>query len=211
MDSMTWHTKAWQEVFASQGKDVSTEFILQNEGSGDIFLWMKKIFDKDLDLEKNPREVEEALAYMRALGRQQRGIFLGKYKEKVCPYSGALPLLSALKKQGVPCALVTSSSRQTMEVIVPENIMDCLNATVAAEDVRKHKPEPEPYLAAAGKLKVRAQKCLVVENSPGGIKSGLSAGATAMAISSTLAPSFLSAAHQIFASLEELQAALRLA
>lgn len=119
-------------------------------------------------------------------------------------------MVRALRKRGVPCALVTSSSRHTMEAIVPTEIKICLQAVIGAEDVSNYKPKPDPYLAAADKLGVRADDCLVVENSPMGIKAALAAGATCYAISSTLEPVYLSIAHAVFPNLEQLGGFLQL-
>lgn len=210
MDSMGPHTLAWQEVFLSLGRDVSKEFILQNEGSGDIFVWMKRLYNKDLSPASPPAVLEEARELMRSLGRKQRTIFFSKYLDQVKPYPGALPLLTSLKDRQIPCALVTSSSRETAAAIVPEAIKKCIAVMVGAEDVTEHKPQPEPYMKAAARLMVAPADCLAVENSPGGIKSAVSAGALCVGISSTLAPSYLCQASRVFASLEDLRTCLGL-
>lgn len=202
MDSMDYHTLAWQEVFRSLGKEISREFILRNEGSGEVGLWMEKLFAQTV--RPDTPQYLEAMEYMRSLGRRQRTIFLAKYKDRVAPYPAAWRILPALKKRGISIALVTSSSRITMESIVPAALLACLQASVCAEDVQIHKPRPEPYLAAAVKLNVRADECLIVENSPGGIASAKAANAACAAVASTLSADYLHAADQIFASLQEL-------
>jgi HAD superfamily hydrolase (TIGR01509 family) len=52
---------------------------------------------------------------------------------------------------------------------------------VGGGDVKKHKPEPEPYLLAAERLGVKNP--LVVEDSAAGIASGRAAGFEVLAIS----------------------------
>ncbi|KAJ2916456.1 hypothetical protein MD484_g4021, partial [Candolleomyces efflorescens] len=47
---------------------------------------------------------------------------------------------------------------------------------VAAEDVEKGKPHPDPYLLGAQKLGVDPKNCVVFEDAPSGIRSGLAAG-----------------------------------
>jgi len=40
----------------------------------------------------------------------------------------------------------------------------------------QHKPNPEPYLLAASRLSVPPERCLVIEDSISGVKSGRAAG-----------------------------------
>ena len=56
---------------------------------------------------------------------------------------------------------------------------------VAAEDVDAGKPNPDPYLLAAGKLGVKAGDCLVFEDAEAGIRAGEAAGADVLVITAT--------------------------
>jgi sugar-phosphatase len=56
---------------------------------------------------------------------------------------------------------------------------------VTGNDVRKGKPDPEPYLLAASRLGVNPEACVVFEDAPAGIQSGRSAGMRVIAIAST--------------------------
>jgi len=81
---------------------------------------------------------------------------------------GAGPLLAALDAVGVPCALVTASSRAIMDAVLTVTGLS-FDVTVCGEDVRRGKPDPEPYLLAAARLGVPAAGCVVLEDSPTGI------------------------------------------
>jgi len=48
--------------------------------------------------------------------------------------------------------------------------------------VAKGKPEPDPYLLGAEKLGLAATSCVVAEDAPAGILSGLNAGCAVIAI-----------------------------
>ena len=50
------------------------------------------------------------------------------------------------------------------------------DATVCAADVRRGKPDPEPYLLAARRLGVHPGGCVALEDSPNGIASAEAAG-----------------------------------
>ena len=62
---------------------------------------------------------------------------------------GAARLLAALDAAGVPCALVTASSRAIMDAVLKVTGLS-FGVTVCGEDVQRGKPDPEPYLLAAG-------------------------------------------------------------
>lgn len=53
---------------------------------------------------------------------------------------------------------------------------------LTAEMVSNGKPHPEPYLKGAAMLGLNPQACLSVEDAPSGIRSGLAAGTTVLAV-----------------------------
>jgi beta-phosphoglucomutase-like phosphatase (HAD superfamily) len=58
------------------------------------------------------------------------------------------------------------------------------SVTVCGEDVRRGKPDPEPYMVAADRLGVPAAGCVVLEDSPTGIASARAAGCPVIAVPS---------------------------
>ena len=96
---------------------------------------------------------------------------------------GAGPLLAALDAVGVPCALVTASSRAIMDAVLTVTGLS-FDVTVCGEDVRRGKPDPEPYLLAAARLGVPAAGCVVLEDSPTGIAAARAAGCPVIAVPS---------------------------
>jgi len=60
--------------------------------------------------------------------------------------------------------------------------------TVCGEDVRRGKPDPEPYLLAAARLGVPAAGCVVLEDSPTGIAAARAAGCPVIAVPSVPVP-----------------------
>lgn len=78
---------------------------------------------------------------------------------------------------------------------------------VAADDVARGKPDPEPYTLAAARLGVAPGEAVVVEDTPAGIAAGLAAGAAVLAVATTFPPEALSAARVTLASLAGLEVA----
>jgi len=100
---------------------------------------------------------------------------------------GAGPLLAGLGAAGVPCALVTASSRAIMDAVLKVTALS-FGVTVCGEDVRRGKPDPEPYLLAAARLGVPAAGCVVLEDSPTGIAAARAAGCPVIAVPSVPVP-----------------------
>ena len=95
---------------------------------------------------------------------------------------GAVELAAALRRAGVPVALVSSSYRRLVDAVLghlPEGTFD---VSVAGDEVRRPKPSPEPYLTAAARLGVDPRLCVVLEDSPTGIAAGEAAGAHVVAV-----------------------------
>ncbi|MFH9014446.1 HAD family hydrolase [Streptomyces sp. NPDC017943] len=81
-------------------------------------------------------------------------------------------------------AVVTSATRRLAEArldavgIRPKTL-------VAADDITRGKPDPEPYLLAARALGVDPAHCVVFEDAPAGLASGRAAGMTTVALTTT--------------------------
>jgi HAD superfamily hydrolase (TIGR01509 family) len=89
---------------------------------------------------------------------------------------GARDLLAELRVEDIPCALVTMSWRRLADAVVGELPRGSFAATIVGDEVRRGKPHPEPYLAAARALKVPARDCVALEDSPTGVRSATAAG-----------------------------------
>jgi mannitol-1-/sugar-/sorbitol-6-phosphatase len=81
-------------------------------------------------------------------------------------------------------AVVTSATRRLAEArldavgILPKTL-------VAADDITRGKPDPEPYLLAARALGVDPARCVVFEDAPAGLQAGRAAGMTTVALTTT--------------------------
>jgi beta-phosphoglucomutase len=76
---------------------------------------------------------------------------------------------------GVPVGIVTSSLRLEVEPVLDRcGLLGQLSVAIYGDDVRRHKPDPEPYATAA--LRIGASRALVVEDSAAGEASGRAAG-----------------------------------
>ncbi len=121
--------------------------------------------------------------------------------------NGAINLLTELKANNYPIALVTSSDSVKMNHLWQQHpsFKSFFTSIIDAEKVTKSKPDPEGYLKAASELGIPAKHCIVFEDSIQGVKAGKAAGAYVIGINGTVDSSLLSLyADDILDSLENL-------
>jgi HAD superfamily hydrolase (TIGR01509 family) len=89
---------------------------------------------------------------------------------------GAYQLLAQLRRARVPTALVTSTYREIVEIILDSIGRENFEAVVCGDEVRSPKPDPEPYLTAARLLNVDIRDCVAIEDSRLGAASARGSG-----------------------------------
>lgn len=102
--------------------------------------------------------------------------------EGVLALPGAVDALQAVGERG---AIVTSASLDLAVLRLKAAGLVAPEVVVTADDISRGKPDPEPYLVAARRLGVDPRRCLVVEDAPAGVRSGRSAGAATLAVTTT--------------------------
>ena len=95
----------------------------------------------------------------------------------------AIKALKLCRKKNLKTALVTGSSRDSMDAITTAlEISDCFDFILTADDVKKTKPDPESYITCSSYFGVDPGDLVVIEDSLTGIKSALSAGTFCIAV-----------------------------
>lgn len=95
---------------------------------------------------------------------------------------GALELLEHLEANAIPWAIVTSGSIPVAHARHRAAGLPTPAVFVTAEQVQHGKPQPDAYLLGAKLLGLSPQECLVVEDAPAGVQSGLAAGCYVAAV-----------------------------
>ncbi|MFG2329362.1 HAD-IA family hydrolase [Streptomyces sp. NPDC048604] len=116
------------------------------------------------------REPGECLALLHAL--EDEDVRTGSY----AAFDGAAHLLNALPAGR--WALVTSNYEHRVRGRFERTGLPMPGLVVDAASVAEGKPSPVPYLLAAEKLGADPADCLVIEDAPSGVRSGLAAGMT---------------------------------
>jgi beta-phosphoglucomutase len=172
LDSEPVHCACWAEVLAPLGVTVEWEYYRQH-GVGVDDREMLRAMAAGSD---PPRNWEELWARYPA----KKKLFQARMAQ-LPPFDPSLDEFLGGLHSGYKLAVVTSSAAtEIAPILAAGGIRRHFDALVCGEDVKRHKPAPEPYLLAAQRLGVRA--ALVVEDSQVGMASGRAAGFEVLAV-----------------------------
>jgi len=192
VDSYSFHLAAWQEAFAKRGIKFTKEDFTKLFGTRNDFI-IGSIMGREL----SERDV-------RIMVQEKEENFRRKAKGSIRPFPGAVRLLNAIKKGNVRLGLVSSAPRENIDLVLSElnleGIFDCI---VFGQEVCESKPGPQIYLLAARKLEVTPNDCVVIEDSPLGVRAAKTAGMKCLAIVNTHPRQKLEEANNVVDSLEE--------
>ena len=171
-NSMPYHAQAWHRAMADFGLDLSEEEAYMHEGRTGFGTIQIVAARQGLTA---TREMADEMYRVKSA-------YFAQMPEPA-PMPGALPLIRKMQAQGIMILLVTGSGTTTLlaqlnafypDVFVSERM-------VTGFDVKKGKPDPEPYLMGLEKgsavlgRELRADECIVVENAPLGIRAAVAA------------------------------------
>lgn len=189
--------RASKETFAPLGIELTWEWhIRENLGKGTSTFEMLRIHGFS----------EEEVAKCR-LKRNAR--YSELLQENVPVIDGVYDALEALHGT-FAMGVVTSSRREHFDIIMEQTgLRHFFDFFITANDVKKRKPDPEPYLKAVGLAKQAKEDCLVLEDSFRGVQAAKAAGLTCYAIPDALTRmQDFSIADKVLSNIRELPALL---
>jgi beta-phosphoglucomutase family hydrolase len=190
-DSYSFHFAAWQETFAKRGIEFTKEDFTKLFGTRNDFI-VRSIMGREFperDLKIMVQEKEET--------------FRRKATGSLKPFHGAVRLLKALKEGNFRLGLVSSAPKENIDLVLSElNLAGIFDCIVFGQEVPESKPNPQIYLLAAKNLEVTPNDCMVIEDSPLGVKAAKTAGMKCLAITNTHPRQKLEEADRVVDSLE---------
>jgi HAD superfamily hydrolase (TIGR01509 family) len=98
----------------------------------------------------------------------------------------------------IPVAVVSAALRDEIEpVLGSAGIRDAFSVVLSQDDVTRGKPDPQPYLLAAERLRIDPAELLVFEDTDVGVASAKAAGARVVGLTRTLGPERMAAADAL--------------
>jgi len=142
---------------------------------------------------------------VRSMVEEKEENFRRKSTGNIKAFPGIVKLMNALKKGNFKQALVSSAPQQNIDLVLRElNLAEIFDCVVFGQEVSESKPSPQIYLAAARKLNAAAGDCVVIEDSPLGVKAAKTAGMRCLAVTNTHPPQELRRADRIVESLDSI-------
>ncbi len=163
VDTAKFHFLAWRKLANDLGFDFTEEQNEQLKGVSRVNS-LKKILDwgaMELSDEEFKRQMalknENYLSYVEEMDEQE-----------ILP--GVQKVIDYLIKNRVPFAL-GSASKNARTILEKINLLEKFDAIVDGTDVSKAKPDPEVFLIAAEKLKIKPENSIVFEDSVAGVQA----------------------------------------
>lgn len=102
---------------------------------------------------------------------------------------GLVPLLAELDKRGIKRGVASSNKRLVIEASLKcIGVFNRMDAVVHPEMVERVKPYPDLFLKAASLLGAAPEECLVLEDSPAGVKAAVAAGIPVIFVTDLVPP-----------------------
>ena len=176
VDSAEFHWLSWRDTMAAEGITITYQQFLDSFG------------------QKNDRILPGWLGPGADAGRIRR---IGDAKEAeyrrlagvhgLTPLPGAASWVRRLHSQGWQQAIASSAPRENVSVMLRALAVDGMfEAIVSAEDVSRGKPDPQVFLAAAGRLGIPPDRCIVVEDAAVGVAAARRAGMRSIGVNRTV-------------------------
>ena len=202
-DSMKNHAVAWVQSMQKFGINMTADDAYATEGARgvDTIRYMVR--------QQQGREISEAEA--QAMYDEKSRIFHSMPEAPIMP--GILSLMEQIAADGISIGVVTGSGQRPLinrilrdfgDFVSPEHI-------TTAYDVKRGKPNPDPYLIGLEKAGgLLPSEAMVVENAPLGIRAGVAAGIYTIAVNTGPLPDQVlldAGANILFPDMQALSAA----
>ncbi len=173
-DSMPNHAKAWVYAFEQQGVKFDQYGAYMREGMTSVGT-INDVFQ--LQLGRNATEEECEKIY-----KAKSDCFDSLGAPKIIPH--VKDVLQVVKDAGLGIFIVTGSGQLSLLDTLDHSFPGFFQREkmVTAYDVKKGKPDPEPYLMALQKANLKPGQAVVVENAPLGVRSAVAAGIFTIAV-----------------------------
>lgn len=176
IDSNPLHTIAWREYLSRFGLSADTLMERMHGKRNDQIV--RDLFGRELS-------AEDVFAHGAAKEALYRELMRPQLAAHLVP--GVVDFLS--RNVGRPMGVASNAEPANIDFVLDEGrLRGYFQAVMDGHQVSRPKPDPEIYLAVAGRLGVAPPQCVIFEDSAAGLEAGRAAGARIVAVRTTDAP-----------------------
>lgn len=198
-DSMPFHAKAWTYAFAQEGITFDEYEVYLREG-----MTGSSTIEEVFDLQLHKKATEEDCKRIYKM-KADYFVSLGQAPEM----DSVGNVLKTILSRQLDVFLVTGSGQLSLIDKLNQSFPNVFKKErmVTAFDVKKGKPDPEPYLMALKKGGLQPKQAIVIENAPMGVRSAKGAGIFTIAVNTGILRDeelWKEGADLVFSSMKEL-------
>lgn len=194
IDSEPVHMLANKLTMEKINVPFSEEYFMQYIGTTCGFMWNKII--KDFNLFMSVEQLEEISS------ESLKSIIK---KSGYPTVKGVVALIKSLYNKNITLAVASSSDEnRIVSVLKSMGVSEYFQEIVSGTQVENPKPAPDTFLAAADKLKISPEECVVIEDSELGIEAAKRAGMICIGFEGSGYPQDTSKADYIVQGFEEI-------
>ncbi|RKH44673.1 HAD family hydrolase [Corallococcus sicarius] len=176
VDNMDFHNRAWVTLARKLGLEGLTAERFQNDFAGKK---NEEIFPELLGRTLSVAELD-------ALAEEKESHYRAIYRPYLALHRGAGAFLDRLRDARLPMAVATAAPQGNRELVLDGlGLRPLFAVVVGAEQVKRGKPAPDIFLAAAQALKVPPEACVAFEDAINGVLSARAAGMVTVGITTT--------------------------
>jgi beta-phosphoglucomutase len=158
VDNRAYHERAWIELGRRHGVEITPE------------TYRKHIHSRPNDANARflfgPRDGERLAA---RISDEKEAIYRATFAPVMREIAGLSALLAALAEERVPCAAVSNSPAENVDMVLDGlRIRHRFRTVLNVSHVARGKPDPEILLRAAAELEVAPAACVLLEDSISG-------------------------------------------
>lgn len=176
IDNMRFHTEAWTRLLTGSDLEVDVEEFLRRSSGKPTHELLEEMFG-----DRMPEDERRKFAERKEI------LYRDIYRPHLKAIPGLAKFLEESQQLGIPLAIASSARQRNIEFVLRGLEMEkVFQAVISAADVRKGKPDPEMFLAAAERLQREPKDCLVFEDALAGIEAARLAGMRTVVITTQL-------------------------
>jgi HAD superfamily hydrolase (TIGR01509 family) len=198
VDTENVHVAAWQRTLARMGWELADEAAARAAEIDDRY-FLQEVFGR--------RQIEDA--DLDGWIRLKQDLAETMLADAPRLYTGAVELVEALRARGIRLAVVTTTWRRNVEIVLgASGLAQAFEFVVAKEDVTSVKPAPEAYDMALRRMKLTAGSAVALEDSPTGLAAARAARIDVVAVGHRRREGDWSAGHRFLADFTDMHRVL---